>query len=285
MKRETILKATAVFQRYMPCQQMPEIHQVTVREFERKRSELVERLQSSQDMYDAETDDSLMEFIHGEKGDAIIIKKDYFSNADEEGFANALWHELGHFVATKAESPKLRKFLEENDGDREVAYGYWFWSEFVAEAISCHVSNEYRKTRPNYHPENIKWNRQVFENISCSLSDTLQSIFDRSSIDMFSISHYFAHFLKEDFYIIYREKYPKDDIVGRSGFTKAPFDYIQVMIDLMEKLEEQLKKEEFWIVDEVWIRELGKQVLKLTDAHLAWMLDDSCDDWNMEVSC
>lgn len=57
------------------------------------------------------------------------------------------------------------------------------------------------------------------------------------------------------------------------------------MIDLMEKLEEQLKKEEFWIVDEVWIRELGKQVLKLTDAHLAWMLDDSCDDWNMEVSC
>ena len=121
MKRETILKATAVFQRYMPCQQLPEIHQVTVREFERKRSDLVERLQSSQDMYDAETDDSLMEFIHGEKGDAIIIKKDYFSNADEEGFTNALWHELGHFVATKAEAPELRKFLEENNEELDIA--------------------------------------------------------------------------------------------------------------------------------------------------------------------
>lgn len=41
---------TAVFQRYVPCQQMPEIHPVTVKEFEKKRSELVERLQS-RDLY------------------------------------------------------------------------------------------------------------------------------------------------------------------------------------------------------------------------------------------
>ena len=112
MKRETILKATAVFRRYMPCQQLPEIHQVTVNELEKKRSELVERLQSSQDMYDAETDDSLMEFIHGEKGDAIIIKKDYFSMADDERFADTLWHELRHYVAARAESPELKKLLD-----------------------------------------------------------------------------------------------------------------------------------------------------------------------------
>lgn len=111
MRKEMIPTTTAVFQRYMPCQQLPEIHTVTVNEFEKKRSELVERLQSNQVMYDAKTDDSLMEFIHGEKGDAIIIKKDLFPKSDKEGFANALWHELEHYVATKAEEPELKKFL------------------------------------------------------------------------------------------------------------------------------------------------------------------------------
>lgn len=113
----------------------------------------------------------------GEKGDAIIIKKDYFSNADEEGFANALWHELGHFVATKAESPELRKFLEENNEELDIAYGYWFWSEFIAEAISCHVSNEYRKTMPNYHPEKAFCNLDSKLEVSNQISMMLNTIF------------------------------------------------------------------------------------------------------------
>ena len=50
MRKEMIPTTTAVFQRYMPCQQLPEIHPVTVKEFEKKRSELVERLQS-RDLY------------------------------------------------------------------------------------------------------------------------------------------------------------------------------------------------------------------------------------------
>ena len=43
---------------------------------------------------------------------AIIIKKDYFSMADDERFADTLWHELRHYVAARAESPELKKLLD-----------------------------------------------------------------------------------------------------------------------------------------------------------------------------
>ena len=272
MKRETILKATAVFQRYMPCQQLPEIHQVTVNELEKKRSELVERLQSSQDMYDAETDDSLMEFIHGEKGDAIIIKKDYFSIADEEGFANALWHELGHFVATKAESPELRKFLEENNEELDIAYGYWFWSEFIAEAISCHVSNEYRKTRPNYHPEKAFCNLDSKLEVSNQISMMLNTIFRGPQIDIFSLSFYYAHFLKEDLYELYRKALTGCTLEDTAGIMFFPYNINEMMLNLMDKLGNQLRKENFWIVSAEWIEELGDMVMALDIYHMKWMM-------------
>ena len=43
---------------------------------------------------------------------AIIIKKDYFSMADDERFADTLWHELRPYVAARAESPELKKLLD-----------------------------------------------------------------------------------------------------------------------------------------------------------------------------
>ena len=263
---------TAVFQRYVPCQQMPEIHPVTVKEFEKKRSELVERLQSSQGTYDVETDDSLMEFIHGKKGDAIIIKKDYFSMADDERFADALWHELGHYVAAMAETPELKKFLDENDEDQEVAYGYWFWSEFVAEAISCHVSNEYRKTRPNYHPEKAVWNLDTILEVTNQISALVRSIFRGPQIDVFSLAFYYAHFLKEDLYDLYRKALSGETLEETSGIMLLPYDINETMLSLMDKLGKQLEKENFWVVDKDWIVELGKAVKALDGYHMNWLL-------------
>ena len=85
-----------------------------------------------------------------------------------------------------------------------MAFGYWFWSEFVAEAISCHVSNEYRKTRPNYHPEKAVWNLDTILEVSNQISALVRTIFRGPQSDVFSLAFYYAHFLKEDLYDLYR---------------------------------------------------------------------------------
>lgn len=160
-------------------------------------------------------------------------------------FFQEVHNELGHFVATKAEAPELRKFLEENNEDLDVAYGYWFWSEFIAEAISCHVSNEYRKTMPNYHPEKAFCNLDSKLEVSNQISMMLNTIFRGPQIDIFSLSFYYAHFLKEDLYELYRKALSDCTLEDTAGIMFFPYDMNEMMLNLMDKLGNQLKKENF----------------------------------------
>ncbi len=74
--REWIPSAGAIFRKYMPDMgEIPEIHIVSERTLFQTRKELVERLQSAQKNTDEENYTSVMEMIHGEKGDAILIRQ------------------------------------------------------------------------------------------------------------------------------------------------------------------------------------------------------------------
>ena len=175
-------------------------------------------------------------------------------------------------MATKAEAPELRKFLEENNEELDIAYGYWFWSEFIAEAISCHVSNEYRKTMPNYHPEKAFCNLDSKLEVSNQISMMLNTIFRGPQIDIFSLSFYYAHFLKEDLYELYRKALTGCTLEDTAGIMFFPYDMNEMMLNLMYKLGNQLKRENFWIVNAEWIEELGNMVMTLDIYHMKWMM-------------
>lgn len=51
-----------------------------------------------------------------------------------------------------------------------------------------------------------------------------------------------------------------------------PYDINEIMLNLMDKLGNQLKKENFWIVDKEWIAEIGKMVMTLDGYHMNWLL-------------
>ena len=46
----------------------------------------------------------------------------------------------------------------------------------------------------------------------------------------------------------------------------------EMMLNLMDKLGNQLKRENFWIVNAEWIEELGNMVMTLDIYHMKWMM-------------
>ncbi|MDD3141330.1 MAG: hypothetical protein PHX08_20510 [Lachnospiraceae bacterium] len=72
--KEWLPNAIKIFQTYIPMPTPPEIHIVNKRTLVKKRTELVTRLHSHQINFDPQKYDSIMEEIHIELGDAIIIQ-------------------------------------------------------------------------------------------------------------------------------------------------------------------------------------------------------------------
>ena len=123
-------------------------------------------------------DDSIMEYIHGEKGGAILIRQNLLPNDSEQNFCWFLWHELGHWYAINSEKDDLHRFNDpdlldtitfadrlrgiDNTSLQLKQEGYWFWQEFIAEAISKYVSGKYDAERYTHKPNHIDWNPSVF---------------------------------------------------------------------------------------------------------------------------
>ena len=90
---------------------------------------------------------TMMEFIPGAAGDAIIICQDSFrgkswARHQEEHFQHHLWHEHGHFFAYHNESSdNLCRYMKREAGPLNRVLGYHFWSEFIAETIALNISS------------------------------------------------------------------------------------------------------------------------------------------------
>ena len=210
--KEWIPTAVEIFQRFMPCPEIPEIHIVSEKTLFKKRAEIVERLQAKQKNASPETYDIVMEMIHGDLGNAILIRQKYITSPErshhaEEEFSHYLWHELGHFLAMTSETGNMSRFMDQS---RRVDFsnlpefskreGYWFWSEFIAESIANHVSMKFNQTKDDYHPEETI----VEPNKWCKSNQRLHYLLDNAlnyfptTIDEASLGHYFALLLKDD---------------------------------------------------------------------------------------
>ena len=275
----------------------PDIHVATAKTYSEMRSSLLVKTGCK---HTEEPETSIMEYIHGDAGYAVLIRQDLIPDKNDEHFCWMLWHELGHFYAINSERTNLHHYADPGLADesqlvalnaagkavcglsdeRLKQEGYWFWQEFIAEAISKYVSYKHRPVKPSYHPELIDWRPDLWGDIVERLMTLLDETFFHYSqtIDEYSLAHYFANLLMDDFIVLYVKaaadgklkiydnstRPPK--IVGTKPGEIEPTCISDIEEEELRKplwkmkdlLEKQMAKEDFWMIDESFLLEIGR---------------------------
>lgn len=306
-----IPEAISIFKKYMPVDTLPggtlpEIYIGAPRNILKLRAELVEKTKSHQfntpDPYD-----SIMEMIHGDAGDAILIQQKLVleGNMADINFCHTLWHELGHYFAIYSECDDRDEYgasalhhynnpglQEDEEGSQNQQYpptrhkqeGYWFWSEFIAEVIANYVDEQHCSidNAEFYHPEKIVWEPHQWGYYSDSLMNLLEAAFDYypTTIDEAALALYFATLLTKDVVKRYVKAAEDGELLvydneaigkGKLKATKlmepgsieatcisdVEDTYQEILWDMKAILERQLRKEEFWKIDEHFLEEIG----------------------------
>ena len=287
------------FQQIMPDLGIPfpPVYTSTASSYSRTRKKIVKSIGCP---HTEEPPDSIMEYIHGENGNAILIRRELVADLPVHSdsqlhfyFEHFYWHELGHFYAINAETDNLHRYNEPDlvddshlydaaiDGcgyssERKKQEGYWFWQEFIAEVISNHVSYTIRSNGDNYHPELLDWTFDVWEEIVNQLQDFLEATlyYYPSTIDEYALAHYFAKLLSDDLtrlYVIAANEgklkkpdggYP-DELIEPTCISDVPECYQPHLWKLFRILNNHLEKEKFWLIDEDTLEEIGNCISEM----------------------
>lgn len=220
--------------------------------------------------------DEIGEYISGSNGGAILMCQTLLDSNRRMDFCECYWHELGHFYAITTQEPGLdhysdphvvdnsRNFIITEDGpvlglsdERIIQQGYWFWQEFVAQAIANTVMHKLRPIKQViWHPDNWYW-------ISDALNEFLMNglYANYFNIDEYSLAQYFATYLLDDCARGYVQAaldgkllaHNMDgDIVPTSveptGFSKVPEGFQEPLWRMKDLVEKQLQNEQFWLI-------------------------------------
>lgn len=284
---EWVDSATSMFKQFMPeVGNIPEIHIATDRIILKTRAELVKRLKSHQENISEEYS-SIMEMIHGELGDAILISQTKLQELEVNNLAfhyfNLFyWHEMGHFYAIKNEKTNMHRFFDQELNPESIKQeGYWFWAEFIAQSIAYRVDelNCSINNAACYHPEQIVWEPDVWGPITERLLNYLEMAFFYYgyTVDEASLAMFFSTILMDDLtkrYIVSAEK--GDLLIYDNGLRKTEpgeveptciSDAVEIFQDTLWKMHEilmaQMQKEDFWLIDEDWLERIGQCVVDL----------------------
>jgi len=101
--------ATDIFKAVMPPISVPypQTYISDSRNFRAVRTQLVDKLGCKHADF---PEDSVIEYIHGEKGYAILIRQNLLYDNNDEHFCWLYWHELGHFYAINLETADLHRY-------------------------------------------------------------------------------------------------------------------------------------------------------------------------------
>ena len=259
-----------------------------------------------------------MEYIHGDNGGAILIRQNLLPDKNDEHFCWLLWHEFGHFYAINSEPEGLYHYNDPGlvDDSRIVEFassgtpvlgmsderlkqeGYWFWQEFVAESISKYVSFKHRSTSRNYHPEQIDWHPRYWGGIVDKLMGLLDDTFFHypNTIDEYSLAHYFANLLMDDFIILYcnaaengkLKVYDNSTTPPGICFPNEPIEptcisdieeelYRDPLWEMKEQLYAQVARKEFWMIEEETLLKLGRCIGNMMLAKIILMSQHAFD--------
>lgn len=221
-------EAIELFKQIMPpiITPFPPVYTSAASSYSRTRRKIVKNISCP---YTEEPLDSIMEYIHGETGNAILIRRELIADLPVQDdyerhihFECFFWHELGHFYAINSERDNLHRYnapglVDDSpvydaaiDGcglssERRKQEGYWFLQEFIAEVIANYVSYTIRSSGDSYHPELLDWTVDVWGGIPKQLCNLLDETFFYypSTLDEYALAHYFAKLLTDDFTMLH----------------------------------------------------------------------------------
>ena len=267
---------------------LPRLYIANGRNFHKVREQAISDVFCPYKEFPAE--DSIMEYIHGEKGSAILIRQNLLTDNNEQTFCWFLWHELGHWYAINSEkndlhrynAPDLLDHITLADRLRGIdttaiqlkQEGYWFWQEFIAEAISKYVSGKYDAAHYTDKPDHIDWNPSIYEPIMDYLDNMLAVAFSpfAGTVDEYALAHYFANLLMRDVVVLFvkaaenGEVLVEDEPIEPTGISDFdPEEFRPAMWKLYKLLKKQVEKERFWEIEENYLQELGKCITELRD--------------------
>lgn len=290
-----------------PC---PQIYVANGRDFRKVREQALTDVSCPYKEIPAE--DSIMEYIHGEKGSAILIRQNLLPDKDEKSFCWFFWHELGHWYAINSEKDDLHRYNDPELLDnislanrlrgidttslQLKQEGYWFWQEFIAEAISKYVAGKYDAEHYTKKPDHIDWNPVVWGPIVHYLDDMLDAAFSpfNSTVDEYALAHYFANLFMRDVVVLYVKAAEAGELlVNDNGKIVYPDKLVEptcisdidpkmfqpAMWELHKLLKRQMQKERFWEIDENYLLELGKHIKELRDVQNQLI---TAGDWDEE---
>lgn len=300
-----------IFQSIMPPISVPypSTYIATARDWKEMREKLLEQTGCK---HNEQTETAIMEYIHGDKGGAILIRQNLIPDKNDEHFCWMFWHELGHFYAINSETTDLHRYNNPGlvddshiveftaDGpvlglsdERLKQEGYWFWQEFIAEAISKYVSYKHRAGRPSYHPEQITWHPDYWSGIVDKLMGLLDSgiSYYPYTIDQYSLAHYFANLLMDDFIVLYVKAAAEGKLKVYDNSTTPPTvvstepgeieptcisdieveEFQPPLWKMKELLEGKMQEEQFWMIDEEFLLSIGTCIGELLFAKLRVM--------------
>ena len=212
----------------------------------------------------------------GSNGGAILMCQTLLNSNRRMDFCECYWHELGHFYAITTQEPGLdhysdpwvvddsKNFIITDEGpilglsdERIIQQGYWFWQEFVAQAIANTVMHKLRPIKQMiWHPDNWYW---ISDALNEFLTDGLYANY--FNIDEYSLAQYFATYLLDDCARGYVQAaldgkllaHNMDgDIVPTSveptGFSGVPEGFQEPLWRMKSLVEKQLQNEQFWLI-------------------------------------
>ncbi len=206
------------------------------------------RTEARQKAFDAcgarfkEDDDIRGEAIFGPKGRAVLV---YTSVADSEiQFCHTGWHELGH-VLTKVVNKEL--FIDaENDvsamRDTKIRSGMSVWSEFIAEYIAIILMDE--------EPQPFAWEKQDI------LAQLIKEALMPGGLNPYPLAFYCAIMMGDNTIEEMLQRVPNAAI----GLDECDDKMTDLVIGLLQKLDKQLCKDEFWDISRETLEEIGEQV-------------------------
>ena len=207
------------------------------------------------------------EMIYGTKRNAILMYP--FEITCKAEFEEVLYHELGHLL-TYTDNHNLYETLKAvtsiEDEHGEACFGSKLWFEFVAQAISNLVANR----EPSIYTG--KKQCELLGELQMALpgfgnktnKDAALMVQNGIEVNLYDLAHYFALLLTDPIIDYMIENKPEYSI----GFDLCSDREAACLDEIAVCLQKQLNKEQFWVVTEDFLAELGYMISDLWNVRL-----------------
>ena len=273
-----------VFQKAMPTisTPYPSITAATQRTYRDQRGFLVYKTGST--AISAPTDDQAVELISGEKGAALLVRKEEVPSLDS--FYHLLWAALGRFYLD-ATSPSAVQHADDKStipNDDMVVVGTAFWSVFTPEAIANRVErflrNASSKGEAGDAAGGVVWHEEEWRAVYEGMKVTLLSSYGQRNIQIPDLAFHLSASLTDDLLVDMIRQGKEGMLPGSegkpfdpTGIETMPEQLLPSMRGLVAALEGQMEKERYWEASEETLTKIGELLGTLNEEYVRLIAD------------